>query len=136
MKTIYRDDFYRNIVLANILLQNEQTAEQGFDFAVKAFKAYPCRTSILEVLSAIRFSKLRDKAYAQCKEYSEEFEKNKEIYAGQDGYYYKIATAIYAAIYLQEAAQIQHNDDLADFYQLKRTEYGNEVTDIFSKIVW
>ena len=62
-RTIYRDDFYRNVVIADILLRNEKTAEQGFDFAVKAFKSNPCRTSVLEILNAIRFDTLRDKAY-------------------------------------------------------------------------
>ena len=76
-RTIYRDDFYRNIIIADILLRNEKTAEQGFNFAVKAFKSKPCRTSVFAVINAIRFNSLRDKAYAVCKEYFDEFEKNK-----------------------------------------------------------
>ena len=71
-----------------------------------------------------------------CKEYFDEFEKNKALYAKQDGYYYKIIAALYAVIYLQESAQIQQNTEMSQLYQEKRAEYGNEISNIFSKIVW
>lgn len=135
-RTIYRDEFYRNTAIAEMLLKNEKTAEQGFNFALKAFKSNPCRTSILEILSAIRFSNLRGKAFQTCKEYFDEFEKNKALYAQKDGYYNKFITAMYASIYLRESAQIQHNAELAQLYQEKKAEYGDEINDIFSKIVW
>jgi len=48
-RTIYRDDFYRNTLIADILLRNGKTAEQGLNFAIKAFKSKPCRTSSLQL---------------------------------------------------------------------------------------
>ncbi len=135
-RTIYRDDFYRNILIADILLRNEKTAEQGLNFAIKAFKSKPCRTSALAVISAIRFSSPRDKAYETCRKYYDEFEKNKALYATQDGYYDKLITALYIVTYLRESAQIQHNTEMSHLYQEKRAEYGDEIDNIFSKIVW
>jgi len=135
-RTIYRDDFYRNTVMAEILLSNEKTAEQGFSFAARAFKSKPCRTSVLAVLGAIRFSSLRDKAFTLCKEYFDEFEKNKAVYAKQDGYYSKLIAAMYAAYYLKDSSQIQQDTKMAQLYQEKRVEYVNEIRDIFSNIVW
>jgi hypothetical protein len=135
-RTVCRNEFSKNLVLADVLLRNEKTAEQGFEFALKAFQSNPSRASIVTILAAIRFPFLKDKVFNCCKSYFDDFENNKNTYIKQSGYYYRLIAALYSAIYLQDMAQMQHNIALARFYQEKRAEYTDGINDLFARIVW
>jgi hypothetical protein len=78
------------------------------------------------ILSAARYAELQPLVSDFCKNYFDEFAKNKGLYAKQDGYLYRIWAALLAGKYLQKGAEKQGNTELVQFYDAKTKEYHSE----------
>ena len=138
-KTLYPDDFSRDMVLArNLFLfgEGEAAREQGLDFAIKAFKLNPSEAPMFEILLARRFKKLRPRIDKFCKDYIDIFEKNKKLYIKQDGYYHKLRVAWRTSNHLEQIVREQRNIKLAEFYASKEQKYNKELKKISQKRGW
>ena len=84
-KTLYPDEFTRNLIIAYHMLSPDQR-KQGLDFAIKAFNLHPSQAPMQMILSAARYAELQPLIRDFCKNYFDEFAENKGLYAKQDGY--------------------------------------------------
>ena len=129
-KTLYPDDFSKNLIMAhNILLfgKGEAAKKRGLDFAIKAFDLNPSAAPMVEILTvATRFAELKPQVTEFCKKYFDDFRKNKDDWAKQDGYHHRVEAARLASIHLQNVAQAQKNTKDAKFYAAERKKCVNE----------
>jgi hypothetical protein len=129
-KTLYPDDYHKNLMLAYTLLRYRGemiNKKEGLDFAIKAFNIENTPVAMLEiVLACTRFPELKPAVTDFCKNHFDNFEKNRETYTKQNGYRIRIEAARLACIHLAQAAREQNNTKLADFYTAKAVEYVNE----------
>jgi len=128
-KTIYPDDFSKNLILAhNLLLPARQEADRklGLDFAIKAFELNPSQAPIRKIIYAARFPELRARVIKFCKDYFDRFTKNKHSWAKQDGYHHRMVAALVVGNYLRKVAQRQKNTQDAEFYAAKIQQYRDE----------
>jgi hypothetical protein len=135
-RTVYPDDFSKNLIIAhNALLfeDSKVTKESGLDFAVKAFQANPSLAPMQEIRRAAKFKELQSRVDDFCRDYIEDFDKNKKIYAGRDGYGNRISAASAATNYLQRTAVTGQG---TEFYADKSREYKNELRKIQESKRW
>jgi len=138
-QTVYPDDFSKNLILAhNMFLfgKGEAAKQQGLDFAIKAFKLEPSQVPMQKIISAARSAELRPRVDDFCKDYIDDFTKNKGLYIKQDGYHHRIVAALVAGDYLQKTSEKQKNTKLAEFYAAKRQEYKNERREMLKRKRW
>ncbi len=138
-KTLYPDEFSKNLIIANNMLsfgKSKAAREKGLDLAIKAFKLHPSQVPMRIILSAGRYPELRPLISDFCKNYFDEFAKDKGLYAKQDGYLHRVWAALIAGKYLQESAAKQENTELAQFYNAKIKEYNNEQEPLYKKKRW
>ena len=88
------------------------------------------------ILSAAQYAELQPLINDFCKNYFDEFAKNKGLYAKQDGYLDRIWAALLAGKYLRESAAKQGNTELVQFYDTKMKEYNNEQEPLHKKKRW
>ncbi len=128
-RTIYPDDFSKNLIVAHNALLFEDpkvTKESGLDFAVKAFQSNPSLAPMQEILYVAKFKELSPRVNDFCKNYIDDFDKNKDVYACLDGYGNRISAASAATNYLQENAKEQNEVALAKLYADKDQKYKIE----------
>ncbi len=128
-KTRYPDDFSRNLIIAHNMLffgVGEDTKKRGLDFAIKAFESNPSQAPMREIIFASKFAELRPRINAFCKNYFDDFAKNKELYAKQDGYLHRIWAVLIATDYLQKVARMEKNAELVQFYEAKKQQFNEE----------
>ncbi|MBA7618377.1 hypothetical protein ES703_25703 [subsurface metagenome] len=138
-KTLYPDEFSRNLIIAhNMLLfgKGEDARKRGLGFAIRAFELNPSQAPAREILYATRFAELKPLVNDFCKNYFDDFERNKNLYAKQDGYLHRIWVALLTTDYLQRIAKVQKNTKLAQFYGAKRREYNNEQKPLHKRKRW
>ncbi|GAG55294.1 unnamed protein product, partial [marine sediment metagenome] len=138
-KTLYPDEFSKNLIVAHNMLsfgKSRTEKKQGLDFAIKAFKLHPSQASIQIILSAGKYAELRPLVSDFCKNYFDEFAKDKGLYAKQDGYLHRIWAALMAGKYLRESAKKQKNTELVQFYDDKMKEYHSEQQPLHKKKRW
>ena len=136
-KTLYPDEFSRNLVIAHVLLSNENSAEQGLDFAIKAFELEPSEAPILEMIFAgVKFPELLPRITDLYQGYFDDFTRNKASYAKQDGYHHRTVAAFRAVSHLQRITQMQGNAKLAEFYAVKKQEYDDELKQLVGLKRW
>jgi hypothetical protein len=136
-KTLYPDEFSRNLVIAHILLSDEKSAEQGLNFAIRAFELEPSEAPILEmVFAAAKFPELLPRITNLCQNYLDDFIRDKAFYAKQDGYHHRTLAALRAVEHLQRIAEIQGNTKLAEFYAVKKREYDDELKRLIELKRW
>jgi hypothetical protein len=124
-KTIYPDDFSRNLILAHALLlrrPEKEAHKQGLDFAIEAFKLNPSQVPMQKIVFAQRFAELRPAVIQFCKDYLDEFEENKDSWAKKDGYHHRIVAALNAATYLRQVTDKQKNAARVQQYSKERRE--------------
>jgi hypothetical protein len=78
------------------------------------------------LLIALRFPELRSTVDRVCTTYAEDFEKNKETYAKQDGYNLRLEAARLALVRLEQIAEAQGNAELAEARELQWMMYERE----------
>ena len=127
-KTVYPDEFHKNLVICNSLLGDANTAKEGLGFAIKSFELNPSQTAMRKILLASRFPELRRSIYDFCKKYFDDFVERKGSYAKQDGYSYRLLSAWMTCGYLGQTAETQKNVNvkLMEFYDAKRREFLDE----------
>jgi len=138
-KTLYPDEFSRNLIIAhNMLLfgKGEDARKRGLDFAIKAFELNPSQAPAREILYATKFAELKPLVNDFYKNYFDDFARNKNLYAKQDGYLHRIWVALLTTDYLQRIAKSQKNTKLAQFYGAKRREYNNEQKPLHKRKRW
>ena len=139
-KTLYPDDFSKNLIRAhNMFLFGKKMPEKerGLDFAIKAFELNPSPAPMLEIiLVATKFAELMPRITHFCKTYFDDFTKNKEHWAKQDGQHQRIKAARLAAIHLRKIARSQKNTELVQFYNARIKEYRNEQRQLIKAKRW
>ncbi len=138
-KILYPDDFSKNLIKAhNVFLYGREKVakKQGLDFAIKAFKLNPSQAPMRKIIFAARFAELRPRVNDFCKNYSDDFTKNKNIYAKRNGYHHRIIAALVTSGYLQKIAEKQKNTELAQFYEAKWKEYNDEQKQLIKRKRW
>lgn len=127
--TVYPNAFCENLIKAHcmrIFGQSKVAKKRALDYAIKAFKLNPSQAPMLEILSAARFTALKPYVNGFCKGYIDDFIKNKEVWAKEDGHHNRVAAAINAAGYLQSVARKQRDTKLAEFYKSEMKKYNQE----------
>jgi len=129
-KTVFPDEFCKNLTLAhNLLLFGKGAAakNQGLDLVFKAYSVNPSPAAMLEVvLVAARFSETRPRVDDFCKQVVDDFIKNKIFYAGQNGYRLRVEAIRLASIHSQKVAQARNDTNLAGFYVAQIRNCENE----------
>jgi len=128
-QTLYPDDFHKNLILGHTyLLQADLTTRtKGFDFVKKAFEENRSPAPMLEmILIAARTQELIPQITEFCKDWIDDFEKNKDKYRAQNGYRLKLEAARLACIHLEKAAQAQKDPKLADTCVARMRDYTVE----------
>ena len=130
-KTIYPDDFHKNLIYAHSWLfyrRGINEKKKGFDFAVKAFNLNPSPTPMQEImLVAPSFAEIKPDVNKFCEDYVKEFIENGADWAEQDGYRDRVEAARLASFYLANVARTQRNTKLENFYNAQVTKCLNEL---------
>ncbi len=138
-KTLYPDDFSKNLILAhNMLLfgTDETMKKRGLEYAIKAFELEPSAAPIERILYTARYAGLKPIVDDFCKNYFDAFEKNKHLWIKQNGYHNRAAAATYAASYLRAVAKKQGDMNLVQFYDDKIGRINNEVNQLNASKRW
>ena len=139
-KTLYPDDFSRSLVLAHNLFlfySNDKTRrKQALDLAINAFEKNKSQAPMREIMFATRFPELRLAAEAFCKNYLKQFEKNKTLWAKQDGYHHRIAAVLNVCSYFRELARRQKNTKLVQSHDARMSEYHSERRQLLKTKRW
>jgi hypothetical protein len=138
-ETVYPNEYSANLAVGHNLLLFDNMAQRtkGLALLEQAFKLQPSPAPILDMLLiALRFPELRSSVDRLCAGYVEDFEKNKEMYARQDGYNLRIEAARLALVRLEQIAESQGNAELAEARRLQWTMYERERNMISMRKRW
>jgi hypothetical protein len=135
-KTLFPDDFCRNVTVAHNLLlfgRGEAERQEGLDCAIKAFNLNPSPAPMIEVvLLAARFPELKSRIDDFCRKVVDDFVKNKNLYTKQDGYRLRIEAIRLACMHSERVARAEKNTELEKFYDdeiAKCEEERNRLSD-------
>ena len=138
-KTVYSDDFSRNLVKAhNMLLFGKgiDAKKKGLDLAFKAFELNPSQVPMVEIVSAARVAELKHNIDNYCRKYITDFAKNENRYAKQDGYHNRITAALLASDYLQKVAKSRKHQEKTKFYAANINNLNSERKEILKDKRW
>jgi hypothetical protein len=139
-KTIYPDDYHKNLISAHSWLRYRPGIEEkkkALDFAIKAFHLKPSPTTILEILlMATNFVELSPGVNKFCLDYFGEFTEKENIWSKQDGYRHKVEAVRLACYHLKKLAQSRRDTTLVNFYAGKENEYLLELASIHKGKRW
>ncbi len=139
-KTIYPDDYHLNLIRAHSGFRYRPDIEEkkkALDFAIRAFNLSPSPIAILEILLMTRnFRELSPEVNKFCSDYFDEFTKQEDVWAKQDGYRHKVEAVRLACFHLKELARAQRDTKLMQFYTDKETEYLLELASIHQSKRW
>ncbi len=139
-KTIYPDEFHKNLIRAHSWLMYYRTVEQkkeGLKFAIEAFNAKPSPAPMLEIiLLAARLVELRPDISKFCSDYVSRFEENKEKWSKEDGYRHKVEAARLACFHLMQDARSQGNTKLVNSYAAKQSECVDQLVRMTKGMKW
>jgi len=134
-QTVYPDKSFENLAKAHIVRlygEGKNPEKTGFEFAVESFRLYPSQSAINEIISYASFSELHSAVTEFCKNYIDDLEKNKNLYAQKDGLLQRVWIAQKAVNYLQTVAKENQDIKLAQLCLAKYKEYDND-QDILKK---
>jgi len=138
-QTVYPDEFSKNLIIAHNMLSFEEgkvAKEQGLDAAVKAFESNPSPVSMQMILFATKFEELLPRINDFCKDYTNDFTKNKNLYAEHNGYVNRLLAALFANSHLEKIAKSQGQAEKAKLYATKSQEYKTEQMEIIKNRRW
>ena len=138
-KTVFPDKFYDNLMKGRILLlagKDAAARQKGLALLIEAVELNPSQSPMKEIIEAAKFPELEPLVNDFCKKYADDFIKNKNLYAGQDGFLLKLWSALITVDYLRGLAEKQKNPELAKFYIEKRTEYFKEQKPLVDEKRW
>ncbi|NIA17448.1 MAG: hypothetical protein GWO86_03780, partial [Planctomycetes bacterium] len=126
-RTKFPDEYSRLLTTSHTLLRtkNKQNLNQGLARLIKAMEINPSQMTVIELFGAVRRDKeLEPKVTAFLKKYFEDFDANKDKYAGRDGYRSRLIAAMLAGNYM---GNVNRGDsEAADRYKNKVREYSEE----------
>jgi hypothetical protein len=139
--TYYPDEYHRNLMMARLLLspkrpQSDAERRRGYELAIKAFEEHPSQTPMRAVLSAARFTKLRNEVVTYVRDYYNEFVETKDELAKKDGYHHRLVAALVAGNYLQNLARASKNTKLAATYAENRKQFSGETRQVVKTKRW
>jgi hypothetical protein len=137
--TKYPDEFTSNLVKAQhwfAVAQDANTRRQALEFAKAAFELNQSQAPIRQIMYATRFSELKVEAEGICRNYFEQFEKNRKLWSKQDGYHHRIAAALNVGSYFRELANRQKDTKLVQFYDARLSLYHEERQELLGKKRW
>ena len=136
--TTYRNEFHRSLALGCNLLRSrdEQERREGFAHAAHAFQLKPSAITIQEILLATHTREFRQQAAELSERYVQEFLKNKQALARQDGYEHQVVSALLAAEYLKDYYASPQTLSSAQFYQTTLRALVVEVAMLRKSVRW
>ncbi len=138
-ETIYPDNFTRNLIKAQhwfALTQDPNARRQALEFAKEAFNLNQSQAPIRLILYATRFPELKAEAERFCKEYFDQFEKNRDEWSHQDGYHHRIAAVLNVGSYFREVAKRAKDTELMQSYDTKMSQYHEERQELLRRKRW
>jgi hypothetical protein len=146
-KTLYPDNFSKNLILAHYMFMQSQSKEndenkrlefatKGLRSAILAFQLDPSPVPMTQVIWAARFAELRPQVNDLCEKYIAHLRKNKHYFERQSGHINRAAAAATAAGYLQKIAQKEKNIKAAQTYLTIKSEYRSQIRKLSKKIRW
>jgi len=139
-KTIYPDDYHKNLIRAHSWLYYRKGIEEkkkALDFAIKAFNENQSPTTILEILlMTTNFAELSPGVNKFCSDYFNEFTEKEDVWSKQDGYRHKVEAVRLACYHLKRLAQSRRDTKRVDFYAGKENEYLEELSRIHQNKRW
>jgi hypothetical protein len=139
-KTIYPDDYHKNLIRARSWLRDRGGIEEkkkALDFAIRAFNLNPSPTTILEILlMTTNFPFLNPEINKFCSNYFDEFTEKEEVWSKQDGYRHKVESVRLVCYHLKKLAQARRDTKLVQFYAGKENEYLLEMSSIHQSKRW
>lgn len=138
--TKYPDAFSANLTQGyNLLLsRNPDYRQEGLEKVIKAFELDPSPQPMLQLLLvAAPHPQLHRRIDEVCTKYMAGFLENKaSAYAGTDGYNLRLEAARLASFRLQQIAQSQGEEQLAEQYVILREQYLAERNKISMEKRW
>jgi len=128
-KTLYPDDFHKDLILGHHLLNqpDPKRRNEGFEFTKKAFEAHPSPSPMLQImLVAARTPDFTQPITQYLTEWTNTFAEKKDAFHRQDGYRLKLEAARLACIHLERTAQKFKDTELAKSYHDRMREYEIE----------
>jgi hypothetical protein len=117
--------------------QSDDTKNNAFDFAKKAFKLHPSQVSVMELIMAeSRLPQLKDEVGKILKNYFDDFVANHSDYANQDGYHHKAVVSMLVCDYLRNIGIRQKNTEKVGFYSNKKKELTDELRTLRDRKRW
>jgi hypothetical protein len=138
-KTIYSDEFSRNLIKAQnwfSITEDTNARKQALEFAKEAFRLTQSQAPMRQIMSATRFPELRAEVERFCKDYFDQFEENRGLWAKQHGYHHRIAAALNVCSYFRELAKRQKDMKLVQFYDAKMSLYQSERQQLLNRKRW
>jgi hypothetical protein len=138
-RTLYPDEFHRNLVLGHHLLNqaNAKDRQTGFDLMTKAFNENPSPAPMLEfMLVAARSSELTSQITKVLADWVNEFATDQDKYRRQDGYRLRLEAARLACIHLERTATARKDNELAKSYNTRMKEYSHERNELSRTKRW
>jgi len=149
-ETVYPDEFSRNLIMAQESFAKRQ-GEKGLAYALKAFELNRSQAPIHKIVyDARRYRELIPRINKFCKDYVDEFDKNKYDWVKKDGYHHRIVAVLIATDYLQKLAGRQaklakqqgnielaeQHTKLAQEFAAKHREYRKERNELIKTKRW
>jgi len=138
-QTAYPDEYLANLAVGHNLLLFDNLAQKkkGLGLLEEAFKLNPSPAPILDMLLiGSRFVELHPRIDRICREYTDDFAKNKETYSQQDGYNLRIEAARLALLRLEQIMTAQGKTEEAEAYRLRWMAYEAERNVISMRKRW
>jgi hypothetical protein len=97
----------------------------------------PSSTPMMEILTfGMHFSELSDEVNTFCQTYFDEYIKNRDQWAKQDGHRLRVDAARLACLNLRSLARRQKNADLEAFYTVEENKCINEMIQMVQERRW
>ena len=138
-RTLYPDEFHRNLVLGHHLLGQPNTKDRqtGFDLMTKAFNENPSPAPMLEfMLVAARSSELTSQITKVLSDWVEKFAAEQDKYRWRDGYRLRLEAARLASIHLERTATARKDNELAKSYNSRMRDYLRERNELSRTKRW
>jgi len=138
-QTVYPDKSFENLAKAHIVRlygESKDSKKTGFEFAVESFRLCPSQSAINEIISYAEFPGLHSAVTEFCKNYIDDLEKNKNLYAQKDGFLQRVWIGQKAVNYLSTAAGETKDIKLAQLCLAKYKEYDNDQDILKTWLSW
>jgi hypothetical protein len=139
-ETKYPNDFTKYLMKSYKLMfysDNIEGQKQGLEYAIKALEDSPSETAMRQIMYMGNAAPFRSRIYDVSKNYFDDFEKNKSIYAKEDGMFDRMTAALLAINFLEQYSNGIKDYDSAKLYSSKKMEYlRKELPDMLKSKRW